>query len=190
MAAPGTQPVTMLLQSWRRGDSSALNKVAEIVERELRRLASSYLRHESPGHTLQPTALVNEAFLRLIGQGDRIDWESRSHFIGIAARYMRQVLVDHARSRHRAKRGGIRKREPLDERMAVTDDRLDELVAIDRALRTLESVDARKAKLVELRYFGGLTVREISEQVGISERTAFRELGTAEAWLGRALQGL
>jgi len=141
-----TVPVTVLLQNWRHGDQSALSQVAETVDRELRRLAASYLRRERTGHTLQPTALVNEAFVRLIGQGAGQDWESRSHFIAIAAQHMRQILVDYAR-RHRAvKRGEGATMISLDDAQAATNPRSVDLLALDEALKKLAAVDnARRA---------------------------------------------
>jgi RNA polymerase sigma factor (TIGR02999 family) len=146
MQEPQSIPVTMLLQNWRRGDSSALDQVAETVDRELRRLAASYLRRERAGHTLQPTALVNEAFLRLIGQGDQVDWESRSHFIAIAARHMRQILVDHARRHKAGKRGAGATMMSLEEAPASSNPRSVDLLALDEALEKLAQVDARKAR--------------------------------------------
>jgi RNA polymerase sigma factor (TIGR02999 family) len=179
----------MLLQDWRRGDSSALDQVARIVERELRRLADSYLRRERPGHTLQPTALVNEAFLRLMGQGDRIDWESRSQFIGIAARHMRQILVDHARRHIAGKRGSGATMIPLDDAPASTGPRSADLMALDEALKKLAEVDPRKARAMELKYFGGLKMAEIAGVLNISIKTVEKDVRMAGAWLRAALTG-
>lgn len=188
MEVPDQQGVTVLLQSWRRGDASALDKVAPIVERELRKLASSYLRHESPGHTLQPTALVNEAFVRLIGQGGRIDWESRSHFMGIAARYMRQILVDYARRHNAGKRGAGATVVPLDDDAPVsTAPRSADLLALDEALEKLAEVDPRKARAMELKYFGGLEMAEIASVLNISVKTVEKDVRMAGAWLRAAL---
>ena len=173
----------MLLQSWRHGDSSALERVAEIVDRELRRLAGAYLRRERAGHTLQPTALVNEAFLRLMGQADRIDWESRSQFIGIAARHMRQILVDHAR-RHRAgKRGSGATLVSLDDAPASVSPRSTDLLALDEALEKLAAVDPRKARAMELKYFGGLEMAEIAAVLHLSIKTVEKDVRLAGAWL-------
>jgi RNA polymerase sigma factor (TIGR02999 family) len=189
MAEPDPQPVTALLQEWYRGDPSALGRVAEIVERELRRLASSYMRRESSGHTLQPTALVNEAFLRLMGQADRIDWESRSQFIGIAARHMRQILVDHARRHIAAKRGAGVTVIPLDDTPASTQPRSVDLMALDEALNKLAEIDRRKARAMELKYFGGLEMAEIAKVLGISVKTVEKDVRMAGAWLRAAISG-
>ena len=179
--------MTMLLQSWRQGDSSALDRVAEIVDRELRRLAGAYIRRERPGHTLQPTALVNEAFLRLMGQGDRVDWESRSHFIAIAARHMRQILVDHAR-RHRAgKRGDGATLISLDDAPASTAPPSTDLLALDEALEQLAAVDPRKARAMELKFFGGLQMAEIAVVLNLSIKTVEKDVRLAGAWLRAAL---
>jgi RNA polymerase sigma factor (TIGR02999 family) len=184
---PSVAPVTMLLQSWRGGDSSALDRVAEIVDRELRRLAGAYLRRERPGHTLQPTALVNEAFLRLMGQADRVDWESRSHFVAIAARHMRQILVDHAR-RHRAgKRGAGATLISLDDAPASTSPPSTDLLALDEALEKLAAVDPRKARAMELKFFGGLQMAEIATVLDLSIKTVEKDVRLAGAWLRAAL---
>jgi RNA polymerase sigma factor (TIGR02999 family) len=184
---PEAAPVTMLLQSWRQGDSSALDRVAEIVDRELRRLAGAYIRRERPGHTLQPTALVNEAFLRLMGQADRVDWESRSHFIAIAARHMRQILVDHAR-RHRAgKRGDGVTLMSLDDAPASTPPPSTDLLALDEALEKLAAVDPRKARAMELKFFGGLQMAEIAVVLDLSIKTVEKDVRLAGAWLRAAL---
>jgi RNA polymerase sigma-70 factor (ECF subfamily) len=184
---PAATPVTMLLQSWRQGDSSALDRVAEIVDRELRRLAGGYIRRERPGHTLQPTALVNEAFLRLMGQAERVDWESRSHFIAIAARHMRQILVDHAR-RHRAgKRGDGATLISLDDAPASTAAPSTDLLALDEALEKLAAVEPRKARAMELKYFGGLQMAEIAVVLDLSIKTVEKDVRLAGAWLRAAL---
>lgn len=179
----------MLLRNWRRGDSSALDQVAEIVDRELRRLAASYLRRERPGHTLQPTALVNEAFLRLMSQADRVDWESRSHFIAIAARHMRQILVDHARRRGAGKRGGGATLIALADTPASTDPPSTDLLALDQALDKLAEVDARKARAMELKFFGGLEMAEIAVVLNLSVKTVEKDVRLAAAWLRAALAG-
>jgi len=187
MEEPESAPVTVLLQSWRRGDSSALDTVAQIVDRELRRLAASYLRRERPGHTLQPTALVNEAFLRLMGQGDHVDWESRSHFIAIAARHMRQILVDHARRRGAGKRGAGATMVSLDDAPASTDPPSADLLALDEALEKLAEADPRKARAMELKYFGGLEMAEIATVLDVSIKTVEKDVRMAGAWLRAAL---
>jgi RNA polymerase sigma-70 factor (ECF subfamily) len=182
--------VTVLLQNWRHGDVSALGQVAEIVERELRRLASSYIRREFSGHTLQPTALVNEAFLRLIPQSDRIDWESRTQFIGIAARHMRQILVDHARRNNAGKRGSGATMIPIDEAPAAGYAPASvDVMALDQALEQLAEVDPRKARAMELKYFGGLEMAEIGKVLGISIKTVEKDVRMAGAWLRAALAG-
>jgi RNA polymerase sigma-70 factor (ECF subfamily) len=187
MEEPGSAPVTMLLQNWRRGDRSAFDQVAEIVDRELRRLAASYLRRERSGHTLQPTALVNEAFMRLIGQGNQIDWESRSHFIAIAARHMRQILVDHARRHSAGKRGAGATLISLDDAPASTNPRSADLLSLDEALDKLAAVDPRKAHAMELKFFGGLEMAEIAAVLNLSVKTVEKDVRLAGAWLRAAL---
>jgi RNA polymerase sigma factor (TIGR02999 family) len=179
--------VTMLLQDWRRGNPSALEEVARVVDRELRRLAASYLRRERPGHTLQPTALVNEAFLRLMGQRDQIDWESRSQFIGIAARHMRQILVDHARRHDARKRGCGATLIPIDDARASAHPTSADLMALDEALEKLAEVDPRKARAMELKYFGGLEMAEIAKVLNVSVKTVEKDVRMAGAWLRAAL---
>ncbi len=187
MAEPNPASVTMLLQDWRRGNPSALEEVARIVEHELRRLAASYLRRERPNHTLQPTALVNEAFLRLMGQGERVDWESRSQFIGIAARHMRQILVDHARRHKAGKRGSGETMIPIDDAPASTHPKTADLMALDEALEKLAVVDPRKARTMELKYFGGLEMAEIAQVLNLSIKTVEKDVRMAGAWLRAAL---
>jgi RNA polymerase sigma-70 factor (ECF subfamily) len=187
MEEPRPAQVTVLLKSWRQGDSSALDRVAEIVDRELRRLAGSYLRRERPGHTLQPTALVNEAFMRLMGQADRVDWESRSQFIAIAARHMRQILVDHARRHRAAKRGAGLTLISLDDAPASTPPPSTDLLALDEALEQLAAVDPRKARAMELKYFGGLEMAEIASALNLSIKTVEKDVRLAGAWLRAAL---
>ena len=179
--------ITMLLQDWRRGNPSALEEVARRVDRELRRLAASYLRRERPGHTLQPTALVNEAFLRLMGQGDHIDWESRSQFVGIAARHMRQILVDYARRHQAGKRGSGATLIPIDDAQASSHPRSADLMALDEALQKLAEVDPRKARAMELKYFGGLEMAEIAQVLNVSIKTVEKDVRMAGAWLRAAL---
>ena len=189
MGEPNPASVTLLLQDWRRGNASALEEVARIVDRELRRLAASYLRRERPGHTLQPTALVNEAFLRLMGQGDRIDWESRSQFMGIAARHMRQILVDHARRHSAGKRGAGATMIPLDDAPAASHPPSADLMALDEALKKLAEVDPRKARAMELKYFAGLEMAEIAQVLNLSIKTVEKDVRMAGAWLRAALSG-
>jgi RNA polymerase sigma-70 factor (ECF subfamily) len=187
MEPPPSVPVTVLLQNWRQGDQSAFGQVAETVDRELRRLAAAYLRRERPGHTLQPTALVNEAFIRLIGQASRQDWESRSHFIAIAAGHMRQILVDHARRHRAAKRGDGITLIPLDDARAAVPSRSVDLLALDEALEKLAAVDARKARALELKFFGGLEMAEIAAVLNISIKTVEKDVRLGAAWLRSSL---
>lgn len=173
--------VTELLQAWRGGDETALGEVAPLVYGELRRLAAGYLRREEPGHTLQPTALIHEAFLRLMGQQGTVDWESRTHFVAIAAQLMRQILVDHARKRQSAKRGG---RRPLSlEGMVVADIAVPDLLLLETSLQDLARMDPRKCRMVELRYFGGLELQEIADLTHVHVNTVRRDLRVALSWL-------
>ena len=178
--------VTQLLVAWSNGDHEALNKLLPLVNAELRQLARRYMRRENPGHTLQTSALVNEAFLRLIDQ-KRVRWQNRAHFLGIAAQLMRRILIDHARKHHYAKRGGGAVKVSLDEAAAATTSRAAELLAVDEALEKLTAMDARKGRIVELRFFGGLSLEETAEVMGISSRTVQREWRAAKAWLHRML---
>ncbi len=181
-----TQEVTELLLAWRDGDRAALEKLTPLVYGELHRLADRYMRRENPGHTLQASALVNEAFVHLIDQ-QRIEWQSRAHFFGVAANLMRHILLDHARAYARAKRGGGAIQVSLDEAMIVSGDRAAELIALDDALNELAKFDARKCRLVELRFFGGLSNEEVAEVMDMSLRTVEREWRKARAWLQRTI---
>jgi len=178
--------VTELLRRWNSGDREAMDRLMPIVYDELRRLAAGYLRGERPGHTLQPTALVHEAYLRLVRQ-DRVEWQNRAHFFGIAASMMRRVLVDHARRRQAEKRdaGGFRLTLQLGEAFEAARD--PELLELDQALGRLERLDADQARVVELRFFGGLTVEETAVVLGISTATVKREWRTAKAFLRREM---
>lgn len=178
------QEVTQLLAAWSDGDHSALEKLLPLVEDELHRLAHRYMSRERVDHTLQTTALVNEAYLKLIDQ--RGHWQNRGHFFGIAAQIMRRILIDHARKHRGARRDGGNVIS-LDDVAVVSDERATELVALDDALSTLASVDERKARLVELRYFGGLKDEEIAEVLGVSVATITRDWRTAKAFLRREL---
>jgi RNA polymerase sigma factor (TIGR02999 family) len=178
--------VTRLLLRWREGNSEALERLTPIVYDELRRLAGSYMRRESSGHTLQATALVHEAYMRLIGSA-QVEFHDRSHFFGIAARLMRQVLVQHARTKGALKRGEGNK-ESLDEAAIISSEGSSTILALDDALRKLAEFDERKSQIVEMRYFGGLTAEEISAVMGISSATITRELKLAHAWLYRQLE--
>jgi RNA polymerase sigma-70 factor, ECF subfamily len=177
--------VTRLLDEWTKGNQSALDDLTPLVYRELRQLATSYLRKELPGHTLQPTALVHEAYLRLVDQTNPT-WQSRSHFFGVAARLMRQILVDHARRKQAGKRGGLK--VPLDEAVSFQRESGRDLVALDSGLDALEKIDPRKCKAVELRYFGGLSMEEIAQTLDVSAITVRRDLRMAEAWLHQEMQ--
>jgi len=180
--------VTQLLLDWRQGDEEALEKLLPLVYGELRRLAGSYLRNERADHTLQPTALVHEAYLRLVNQ-DQVEWQNRAHFIGMAARIMRNILVDHARQHRALKRGGALQKIPLDEALGiVTQDHNVDLVDLDDALAQLTKRDARQGQIVELRFFGGLRNKEIAVAMDLSESTVKREWEHARAWLFRKLK--
>jgi RNA polymerase sigma factor (TIGR02999 family) len=183
---PGSQEVTQLLADWSNGDQAALDKLLPLVNSELRNLAGRYMRRENPGHTLQTSALVNEAYLRLIDQKN-VRWQNRAHFFGIAAQLMRRILIDHARSHHYAKRGGGALKVSLDEAAAITETCAVELLAVDEALEKLTAMDARKGRIVELRFFGGLSLDETAEVMGISSATVQREWRAAKAWLRRML---
>jgi RNA polymerase sigma-70 factor, ECF subfamily len=180
--------VTVLLRAWSDGNEAALEELLPLVEAELRRLAQIYMARERRGHTLQVTALVNEAFMRLVdAQGLR--WQDRAHFLGIAARLMRRVLVDHARARGYQKRGGAAQRVTLTDALAVAQDPSLNLIDLDRALDALAAVDARKAKVVELRFFGGLSVEETADALHLSNDTIKRDWRMAKLWLLRQLEG-
>jgi RNA polymerase sigma factor (TIGR02999 family) len=179
--------VTRLLKGWCQGDASALEQLAPLVESELRRIARQYLSKERPGHTLEPTALVNEAYLRLI-QWNAVDWQDRAHFYAVAAKMMRRVLVNHASASRTQKRGGSVILVALTEAGGVSD-RTEDVAALDEALTALSRMDARKGELVELRFFGGLTAEESAEVLAISVRTVHREWDFARAWLFQALRG-
>lgn len=178
--------VTQLLRAWSEGDEAALNRLAPLVDAELHRLARSYLRRERPGHTLQATALINEAYLRLIGD-TAVAWQNRAHFFGIAAKVMRRILVDHARRRRKIKRGGDALRVSLTRVENTPQENSVDVAALDDALNKLEQFDERKSRIVELRFFGGLTEEEIAETLKISLRTVQREWNLAHAWLYREL---
>ena len=185
-SSPGV--VTQLLRAWGDGDAGALEQLAPLVEAELRRLARGYMARERQGHTLQTTALVNEAFLRLT-DARHIRWQDRAHFLAISARLMRRVLVDHARSRGYRKRGGGAERVTLDEGLAVAPAVALDVVALDRALEALAAVDVRKSRIIELRFFGGLSVEETAEVLHVSPDTVKRDWRLAKLWLLRELEG-
>jgi RNA polymerase sigma factor (TIGR02999 family) len=176
--------VTGLLQAWGRGDLEARENLMPLVYKELRRCAAAYLRRERADHTLQPTALVHEAYMRLVGQ-ERVVWQSRAHFYGVAAQMMRRVLVDHARAHHRGKRFDRGLKVTLDERIAAPASPEWDLLLLDQALDELAAIDARQGKIVELRYFGGLSETEVAEVLTISRSTVTREWLIARGWLYR-----
>ena len=176
--------VTGLLRRWSEGDKQALEGLLPLVYEELRALAASCFRSERPDHTLQPTALVHEAYLRLIGQ-EHVAWQNRAHFFGIAAQMMRRILVDHARARHAAKRGGGQVTLMLDDAVALPKQRNVDLLALDAALTELAELDARQSQIVELRFFAGLSIEDTARVLAISPATVKREWATARAWLRR-----
>ena len=184
----GAAPITQLLADWRQGDQAALEELTPRVYRELQALARSYLRRGRPNQTLQPTALVNEAWLRLIGQSQLPQWENRTHFFGIAARLMRLVLVDHARMHHAAKRERGQA-VTLQDSIALAPARAPDVLEINEALEALAKVDERKARVIELRYFGGMEREEIATALDLTVPTVKRDLRLGEAWLRRFLQG-
>lgn len=181
-------PVTKLLVRWRAGDREALEELMPLVYDELRGLAHHYLRQERSDHTLQSTALVHEAYMRLAGQNPP-EWQNRAHFFGIAAHLMRQILVEYARSRRTAKRGANAPRLALDAAEALPQQTDVDVVALDRALQELSELDAQQGRIVELRFFAGLTIEDTSEVLGISPATVKRDWTTARAWLYRAMTG-
>jgi len=184
----GGGQVTGLLRAWSDGDETAFEQLVPLVEAELRRLARGYMRREREGHTLQTTALVNEAFLRLV-DARQVCWNDRAHFLGISARLMRRVLVDHARARNYQKRGGRAIKITLRDGVALTSEPLLDLIAIDRALQKLAAIDERKARVVELRFFGGLSVDETAEVLHVSTDTVKRDWRLAKLRLLRDLKG-
>lgn len=190
MPAPQAKDVTQILAAWRDGDSSALNELLPLIYDELRQQADRYLRRESPGHTLQATALVNEAYLRLVDQ-THVNWQNRAHFFGAAANLMRQILIQHARAKHAEKRGGEAQKLYLDEVSGLADNLVKEqnldLLALDDALNQLAVVAPQQSRVVELRFFAGLSIEETAEALGISPATVKREWNMAKAWLHREI---
>jgi RNA polymerase sigma factor (TIGR02999 family) len=183
---PGDQPITALLRECAAGDRAALDRLIPLIYPELQRLARSYMRNERQGHTLQPTALVHEAYARLTRQ-DQPDYRSRAHFMGVAAHIMRQILIDHARARSSAKRGGGESAVPLDQSRDVASQESPEIIAIDDALEALAQKDPLKAKLVEMRFFGGMTAEESADMLGRPVAEIRRHLRVGQAWLKREL---
>jgi RNA polymerase sigma factor (TIGR02999 family) len=186
MTTPAPQEVTRLLIAWSNGDQAALDELTPLVYQELHRLARRHLGRERADHTLQTTGLVHEAYLRLIDQKD-IRWQNRVHFFAIAAQMMRRILVDHARARSYAKRGGAARHVPLDEAIAVSDERAADVIALDEALNALAEIDQRKSRIIELRFFGGLSIEETAEVLGVSPGTVMRDWTIAKAWLQREI---
>jgi RNA polymerase sigma factor (TIGR02999 family) len=185
--APSSLQVTELLLAWGQGDQAALEQLMPLVHGELRRLARRHMGHERAGHTLQATALVNEAYLRLIDIR-QVQWQNRAHFFAMSARLMRRILVDFARSRHYQKRGAGAQKVSLDDALILSSERGHELVALDDALEALAAVDARKAQVVEMRFFGGLSVEETGEALHVSPDTVMRDWKLAKVWLLRELK--
>ena len=188
MTDPSPEKVTQWLVDWGKGDESALERLTPLVYEELHRLAARYMGRERPGHVLQTTALVNEAYLRLVDQRN-VHWQNRAQFFGIAAQMMRRILVDHARRNRYAKRGGGAQIIPLDEAVLVSEEKNEELLILNDALGRLSAIDKRKTQVVELRYFGGLSVEETAEVLKISSNTVLRDWNFARAWLHREIKG-
>lgn len=179
--------VTQLLVDWQQGDQSALKKLTPLIYNELRRIAHRYVQHERNGHTLQTTALVNEAYVRLAGQ-EKPEWQNRSHFFAVTAQVMRHILIDHARRRRYLKHGGQFQQVSMEEASLMSDERAGELIALDEALDELKNFDPRKSKVVELRYFGGLSLDETAAALEISVMTVRRDWRAAKAWLFRRMR--
>ena len=184
--APIPHDLTQLLVAWNQGNPAALDQLLPVVYDELRRLAHAYLRRERPDHTLQATALVHEAYLRLIDQ-NQVTWQNRAHFFGIAAQMMRRILVNHALAKKAEKRGGLQHKLSLDEAVSFADEREVDLVALDDALKTLGTLDPQQSRIVELRFFAGLSIEETAEVLGISPATVKRDWSTAKIWLRREI---
>jgi RNA polymerase sigma-70 factor (ECF subfamily) len=187
MGRPSSHEVTELLRAWSQGDESALEKLVPVVYDELHRLAHRYMAREQPGHTLQTTALLNEVYLRLV-DSRQVTWQDRAHFFGAGSRAMRQILVDWARARRSLKRGGEARRQTLDEKFMAFVPRSADLLAVDDALKALSAVDPRKAQVVELRFFGGLSVGETAEVLEVSRETVMRDWKLAKGWLRREMR--
>jgi RNA polymerase sigma factor (TIGR02999 family) len=186
MMDPSPHEVTRLLVAWGNGDEVARDELMSVVYQELHRLAHNYMKRESPGHTLQTSALVNEAYLRLVDQRD-VQWQNRAQFFGLAAQMMRRILVDYARSRRYAKRGGGNRALSLEEALIVSDERNAEVVSVHEALEQLAEFDLRKSQIVELRFFGGLSIEETAEVLAVSPVTIMRDWTLAKAWLRREI---
>ena len=187
MKASTAENLTGLLVEWRDGDKAALDRLMPLVYDELRRIAHRYVQHERDGHTLQTSALVNEAYLRFAGQR-KVDWQNRSHFFAATAQVMRHILIDHARRRRYAKHGGEAQQVPINDAAGMSLQRATELIALEEALEELAGLDRRKSQVVELRYFGGLSLEETAEVLEISLMTVRRDWRAAKAWLYRKIQ--
>jgi RNA polymerase sigma-70 factor (ECF subfamily) len=186
-AAP--HQVTRLLKEWSDGDENAVEQLMPLVHDELHRLAHQYMHRERPGHILQTSALINEAYVRLVDQ-PQVRWENRAHFFGIAARLMRRILIDDARKRKSAKRGGSAIQVPLDEANSLAQEQAANVAALDEALKTLETIDTRQAQIVELRFFGGLSIEETADVLNVSPGTVMRDWTFARAWLRNKMNGM
>jgi RNA polymerase sigma factor (TIGR02999 family) len=180
------QEVTQLLVEWGKGDEAALDQLMPLVYAELRRMARRYMGTQNPGHTLQATALIHEAYVRLIGDSDK-QWVNRAHFFGVAGSSMRHILVDHARALRTAKRGGPRSVLPLEDAAVVSGERREQIIALDDALTDLAKLNPRQSRVIELRYFGGLSVEETAEAIHVSPETVMRDWRAAKAWLYKEL---
>ncbi|MDQ3756089.1 MAG: sigma-70 family RNA polymerase sigma factor [Acidobacteriota bacterium] len=187
MTTPSQHDVTQLLLAWSDGDREALDQLIPLIYDHLRQLARRYMRRERPGHTLQTTALVNEVYLRLIDQR-QARFVNRAHFFAVSAQLMRRIVVDHARTQHRAKRGGVAERLSPDEAALLAPAQSAEVLALDEALQSLAEVDQRKARVIEMRYFGGLSVEETAAVLEVSENTVIRDWALAKAWLRREME--
>ena len=181
-----SQEVTNLLLAWRQGKQEALDKLTPVIYEELRQQAHRYMQREQKGHLLQTTALINETYIRLL-EGSKVSWENRAHFLAVTARMMRRILVDYARSNRRQKRGGWMEEISLDQNQIPSIGRDPDLVALDNSLKALADEDDRVSRVVELRFFGGLSVKETAEVLGISRKTVIRDWNLAKAWLAREL---
>lgn len=188
MSLAPSEQVTRILQEWNDGDANAAARLMPLVYEELRRRAAEYLRHERPDHTLQATALVHEAYLKLVDQ-NRVDWKTRAHFCGVAAQLMRRVLLEHARGHNAEKRGGKSEKLYLDETRELSDERAPDLIALDDALKSFTGTYPREGEVVELKFFGGLKANEIAEVLDVSQKTVLRDWKFAKLWLRRELAG-
>ena len=180
------EQITEFLLDWNNGSPEALERLMPVVESELRRIASNFMRRENPGHTLQTTALVNEAYLKLVDQR-QVRWQNRAHFFALASQLMRRILLDHARARHRNKRGGDKVHVDLNEVAVISPEKSENLIALDEVLTRLAEFDLKKSKIVEMRYFGGLSVNEVAEVMGIAPATVALHWRLAKAWIRREM---